>query len=378
MRILFIVQGEGRGHLTQAITMEDILRRNGHEVVEVLVGKSNSRRLPGFFNRSIQAPVKRFFSPNFAPTPANKRANIARSVAYNLWRLPVYLKSMNYIYHRIRETEADLVINFYELLTGLTYLFYRPGVPQISIGHQYLFLHPDFRFPQGNKVEQALLRFFTRLTCIGARQKLALSFRQMADDAKNRIRVVPPLLRREVLTCEATEGDYIHGYMVNAGFAESVLQWHAKHPATTLHFFWDKPDEPDDTCADPTLFFHQIDDVKFLRYMSGCKAYATTAGFESVCEAMYLGKPMLMVPAHVEQDCNAFDASRSGAGIVSDTFDMNRLLEFARSYRPDVAFRSWVGSCEWYVLRCIEGIHAVGNDHPVVGSLYPNVSEMAM
>lgn len=68
MKVLFIVQGEGRGHLTQAITMEELLRRNGHEVVEVLVGKSNLRCLPGFFNRSIQAPVKRFLSPNFLPT----------------------------------------------------------------------------------------------------------------------------------------------------------------------------------------------------------------------------------------------------------------------------------------------------------------------
>lgn len=33
MKFLFIVQGEGRGHLTQAITLEEILRRNGHEVV---------------------------------------------------------------------------------------------------------------------------------------------------------------------------------------------------------------------------------------------------------------------------------------------------------------------------------------------------------
>ena len=36
MKFLFIVQGEGRGHLTQAITLEEILRRNGHEVVEIV------------------------------------------------------------------------------------------------------------------------------------------------------------------------------------------------------------------------------------------------------------------------------------------------------------------------------------------------------
>lgn len=41
MKILFIVQGEGRGHLTQAISLERLLTRSGHEVVEVLVGKVN-------------------------------------------------------------------------------------------------------------------------------------------------------------------------------------------------------------------------------------------------------------------------------------------------------------------------------------------------
>mgnify|MGYP006923434383 CR=1 FL=1 len=43
MKFLFIVQGEGRGHFTQAITLEEMLLRNGHEVVEVLVGKSSTR-----------------------------------------------------------------------------------------------------------------------------------------------------------------------------------------------------------------------------------------------------------------------------------------------------------------------------------------------
>ncbi len=354
MKVLFIVQGEGRGHLTQAITMEELLRRNGHEVVEVLVGKSNSRRLPGFFNRSIQAPVKRFLSPNFLPTPANKRVSLSRSVAYNTVKLPTYIKSINYIHRRIEESGADLVINFYELLTGLTYLLFRPSVPQISIGHQYLFLHRDFEFPDKNGVNLWLLRFFTRLTCLGAQQKLALSFREMDDDEEEHIHVVPPLLRRDVLSCEGTEGDYLHGYMVNSGFGESVRDWHRAHPEVPLHFFWDKRGEEEVCQIDDTLSFHQIDDVKFLRYMAGCKAYATTAGFESVCEAMYLGKPLLMVPAHIEQDCNAYDAARTGAGIVSDSFDLEHLLEFSEDYRPDTSFRYWVRSCDWRILRHIE------------------------
>ena len=136
MKFLFIVQGEGRGHLTQAMTLENMLLRAGHEVVEILVGKSESRRLPGFFMRNVHAPIKQFVSPNFLPMPANKRANLTCSVIYNLMRLPVYWESMRYIDERIKRTEADVVINFYELLTGLTYFLFRPSVPHVCIGHQ--------------------------------------------------------------------------------------------------------------------------------------------------------------------------------------------------------------------------------------------------
>ena len=53
MKFLFIVQGEGRGHLTQAITLEDMLQRNGHEVVEVLVGKSFLTHITRFFSIGV-------------------------------------------------------------------------------------------------------------------------------------------------------------------------------------------------------------------------------------------------------------------------------------------------------------------------------------
>ena len=94
MKYLFIVQGEGRGHLTQCIALEEILRNNGHEVVEILVGKSNARSLPEFFGRSVHAPVGRFESPNFLPTASNKRDNIMRSVAYNLAKVPTFWRSI--------------------------------------------------------------------------------------------------------------------------------------------------------------------------------------------------------------------------------------------------------------------------------------------
>ena len=115
MRVLFIVQGEGRGHLTQALTTEALLRSAGHEVAEVLVGKSNARELPEFFTRAIKAPVRLFDSPNFLPAPANKRFSLPRSVAYNVLRVPSFAHSVWMLHKRISAGDIDLVVNFYEL-----------------------------------------------------------------------------------------------------------------------------------------------------------------------------------------------------------------------------------------------------------------------
>lgn len=358
MKILFIVQGEGRGHFTQAITLEDMLLRNGHDVVEVMVGESSSRTLPGFFNRNIKAPVKRFISPNFLPTGDNKRANLTKSFAYNLLRMPEYVRSMSYINRRIKETGAEVVINFYELLTGLTYAIFRPSVPYVCIGHQYSFLHSDFNFPDKSPTQLWMLRLFTRLTALRSSKKLALSFREMEPDVEHKVVAVPPLIRQEVTAIQPEEGNYIHGYMVNSGFADSVGDFHAKHPEIPLKFFWDKADAGEVTRVDETLSFHQIDDVKFLNGMAGCRAYASTAGFESICEAMYLGKPVLMVPAHIEQDCNAYDAMRAGAGIVSDSFDLEPLLRFVGKYSPNRNFVYWVRSCERRIVLELEKLAA--------------------
>ena len=51
---------------------------------------------------------------------------------------------------------------------------------------------------------------------------------------------------------------------------------------------------------------------------------------------------------------NAYDAARTGAGIVADSFDLQRLLDFERNYRPNVEFRYWVRSAERIILEALE------------------------
>ena len=351
MKVLFVIQGEGRGHLTQALSLKQMLHNEGHEVVGVLVGKSPSRQLPGFFCDKIGVPVFPFESPNFLPSAKNKQVTILRSVGYNVCRGHKYLRSIAYINEMIKETKADVVVNFYEMLTGLTYLLFRPKAIMICIAHQYMFLHPEFEFPELNKISLASLKFFTKVTAIGSRKKLALSFRKMREVPRKGIIVVPPLLRNEVIEAKVAEGDYLHGYILNSGFSEEVKAWHTTHPQVCMHFFWDKKGAPQTVEIDEKLCFHQLDDAKFVQYMAGAKAYATTAGFESVCEAMYLNKPVLMVPTHIEQVCNAHDAMISGAGVANSTFDLDKLLTLSDTHRSNETFRHWVNQSSWLIMR---------------------------
>lgn len=349
MKYLFIVQGEGRGHLTQAIALSQMLRCHGHEVAEVLVGKSNNREIPSFFHEKIGAKVRTFTSPNFCYGKDHKKVKLTKSILFNITvkKLREYKKSVNLIHHRIKKTEPDVVINFYEILAGLVNLRFREHVPFVCLAHQFLLKHPDYPYSNGTGREEMLLRLNNTLCSIGATKTLALSFYPLKDSYRERIAVVPPLLREEVLGISPADEDYILGYMLNPGYMDEVKRWHKSNPDVRAHLFWDKKGAPPVLKVNENLVFHRIDDVEFLKYMQGCSGYVTTAGFESVCEAMYLGKPVMMIPTHVEQEINAADAAGTGAGIVSDKFDITCLINYLPRYSANTdGFRAWVQSAE--------------------------------
>jgi uncharacterized protein (TIGR00661 family) len=351
---MFIVQGEGRGHLTQAIALAQLMRRHGHEVAEVLVGKNRNRVLPPFFEAQIGCPVYTFDSPTIDYGKGGKRGNIARTVLANTTpaKLARWQRSITSIVRRVEACRPDAVVNFYEILAGVANMTHRFRVPVVSIAHQFLIDHPDYAHRSKTDQGQFLLRANNILCSLGTTKTLALSFYPLRDSYRDRMAVVPPLLRREVFDLVPHDGGYILGYVLNAAYADEFRAWHRNHPERDLNVFWDRKDAPAAMSPETGFTLHRIDDRKFLTMMEGCAGYATTAGFESVCEAMYLGKPVLMVPAHIEQEINAADAAGVGAGVVSKSFDLSLLNDFIPRYAADTAaFRTWVASAEELFVR---------------------------
>jgi len=349
MKYLFIIQGEGRGHLTQAISLSSILRKNGHEVVGALVGKNKDRVIPKFFYDKIGTKVITYNSPNFVWNKAETDVKLFQTVVSNMTtsKFRDYNKSMDLIHNEIKEREPDVVINFYELLAGLTNLRYNEQTPFISMAHQYLIMHSQYPFRKMDKQKMLYLKLNTFLSSYGSSKKLGLSFYDMEEDTNNNISIVPPLLRDEVLKLKPTQGDYILTYIVVKGFAEEIMKWHYENPKHKLHVFWDKNTESEETEIDDTLTFHKINDIKFLEYLANCKAFVTTAGFESVCEAMYLNKSIMMIPTHVEQKINSLDAQSSGIGIASNDFNITKILNLSNTKSEgNKSFNSWIESAE--------------------------------
>ncbi|PQJ34466.1 glycosyltransferase [Salinibacter sp. 10B] len=345
VRCLFIVQGEGRGHLTQALSLRRRLRVAGHQVAEVIVGKSQCRTVPSFFRDGFDAPVSFVDSPSFVPDEDDRSVRPWATLVHELTRTPTFLDSLATIQAATERHDPDVIVNFFEPLGGFFAARYRPTVPMVAIGHQYMFQHPDYQFPPGRWWKRIVARTFASVTAWGAARRLALSLYPVRSSSNGPV-VLPPLLREAVFQ-QSTEhtAPFFLVYILNSGYAREIIQWHEQNPAVPLHCFWDRPDAAEVDKYDDTLTFHQLDDEKFLSFMARCRGFVSTAGFESVAEARYLGTPVQVVPVegHFEQLCNAFDTVRARAGIRSRRFDLSQLQAFLPHYTVDPsAFREWV------------------------------------
>ena len=346
MKYLFFVQTEGRGHLTQALSLAEQLRKNGHEIAAVIASDNPIRKIPEFFITEINCPIYKVASTYFLINKQGTGIAFNRSIIFNLSRLFLYAKSLKKINSLYKKYQPDVLINFYEPLAGLYNLFYNPPVPCFSIGHQFFVEHNSFPKPVNHFKDHAFLVFYNHLVSCKSKAKLALSFTQEKDDIRKKIIVCPPLIRSDVKKILPRREGFILSYILNPGYLEEIKQWANLHKDQQIEAFWDKKDEPETKFFEPNLKFHQISGQKFLDLLGNCSTYISTAGFDSICEAAYLQKNILMVPTtnHYEQLGNAVDAVRADLAITDSFFNIDLALakQKTRTETSGQVFKNWV------------------------------------
>lgn len=357
-KFFFIVQGEGRGHLTQALALKELLNAAGYDSIKAMVGKSPEKSLPDFFVQGMDCSPGYFSSPNYVRDAQNRSIKVFASILATVFRAGQYLRSIRMIRKAIQKEQPDMIINFFEPLAGLA-CFCRPQLPVVCIGHQYLFLHPGFKFPTGYHLNKLAAKVVTRLTALGAKRLFALSFYPLDLSEKSRLVVMPPLLRQYILQLSENRGGHYLFYILNDGYSRDIISLHRKSKDMKSLCFWDKPQAPAVVRPLKNLTFYKLNGRRFLEGMAKAKAVMTTGGFETACEALFLKKPVLVVPVcrHYDQIINAHDLeSNARLGVAAKGFD-RASIERASSRDFDYnGYIEWAKTAKMRFLTEIESL----------------------
>jgi uncharacterized protein (TIGR00661 family) len=350
MKFAFIIQGEGRGHQTQALAMSEMLKSNGHKVVIALVGTISPTKIPILLKEKADFPTIAFQSPTLVYDKKNNGLSIKKTLFQSVLNLNKYIKSLKIINDTLDKYDPDVVLNFYDFLGGIYNALSNKKRHTVCIGHQYLLLNKHFKHPKNNWFEKQVVNLNTHITALGANRKLALSFSAFSNDGN--IITVPPLLRSELSVLKVKNEKYILVYLTQPELIQEIVDYAVLNCDVQFEVFIDKiiNNIPENVNLNP------ISSSLFLQKMAKCKAIICTAGFESVCEAMYLSKPTLMVPIknHYEQLCNATDAQRAGAGLFLDKINVKLFLNYLENQNlQNINHQVWINKAEQLIMAAL-------------------------
>ncbi len=350
-----MVQGEGRGHMTQALALRAFLTDAGHSVERVLLGRSPHRSVPAYFASSFDVPVRSFHAPTQVPGADGQRLSVGRTAMDAIRRSPDFVKSVIDIADATRD--VDVVVNFLDLMGALSRLI-RSEVPALAVAHNYIFLHPDLDAAPGPEHVKRFVLAYARATASGGARKVALSFGPHQPRPASHLYVAPPLLRPGLDDLVVDDEGFLLAYALNPGYANDLLRWHRRNPDVSVHCYVDGGPEALSEPPEPGFNAHGLSGEAFLSHLARCRAFVGSAGFESICEAHYLGKPVLAVPTegHFEQTLNAWDAQRSGAARAGTYEDLDDFWKSqpVPSFEAVTRFQDWVAQAPEILVRAVE------------------------
>jgi uncharacterized protein (TIGR00661 family) len=347
--------------MTQALALAAHLRDAGHEITCVLVGVSPWRSIPGYFLDSIHSQVLQFAAPAQVPGTHGRGLSPLRTAADAARRLPRFVRAVRFIADAVED--ADVVVNFLELLGGLSTIGTRRGPPVVAIAHNHVFRHPALRAAPGPHHLRRAVLSYADATALGAVVRVALSFDALPDASGPALRIAPPLLRPGLDALQPHDGGYLLAYALNAGYGRELASWQARHPEVEVHCHVEGGASAVPRTG-PGFRAHDLDQSTFLRHLAGCRAFVGSAGFESLCEAHWLGKPVLAVPTdgHFEQKLNAWDAGRCGVARGGRYEDLDEFWAAPRPPRPEEVrrFRRWTRRAPEIVVDAVERAAQIG------------------
>jgi uncharacterized protein (TIGR00661 family) len=334
-KCVFIVQGEGRGHMSQAIALKEHLDGAGFSLEAVFVGKKHTQVLPDYFVHCFGNKIRPFHSPYFLNTPNRKGIYVGRTLLFNLIRSPAYLREVARIRRTILSLKPEVVVNFYDVVGALALRKLNPAIKRIGIGHHF-YLHYKNYFGLQRGLDRQLLAWHTRIIMRSCDRVLALSYREERGNSK--IEIVPPLIRKAYRELTYQHGSRYLVYFLKEGYIYDLIRLAREDPEFLADVFTEVL--PGIELPAGIRIFPKKG-AEFREKMASCKGLIESAGFDTIAEAAYHGIPQAVIPVrnHFEQRCNSLDVEASGIGVKLDQL-VPGLQQNMKRVDP-AAYRKW-------------------------------------
>jgi uncharacterized protein (TIGR00661 family) len=311
VRILYGVFGYGRGHATRALSVLPHLRER-HEVLLLAGGDAYDALAPE--HPVVRIPTLRY------EYGADGQRSLSRTLGENLKHVAdVVFGGPEYreVARSAREFRPDVALCDAEPWSHAVAA--RLRIPRISFDHFGVLAYSRPPIPWHDRL-RSLRDVLAYRSLMGRPDRIIVSSFYDAGGRDARVRFVGPILRAEVLARRPTRGEHLLVYL-NRGAWQLTASVERALRALGLPVVVYGTDRRGD---DGQLTFRAPSNGPFLDDLAGCRAVFSTAGNQLVGEALWFGKPMLVMPENtVEQRLNAAAVEALGIGRRVRQADVN-------------------------------------------------------
>ncbi len=310
-KIIYGVSGEGSGHSSRARLIGQWLVEQGHQIKIVSYDR-------GY--RNLKDEFDTLEIVGLSISNENNEVSKIKTITENLAKLPDGSRAYKKLKSCFKEFQPDVVITDFEPCTA--YLATKYKLPLISLDNQHRMRYMEFSIPPGMNKEAALTKTIVRALVPKPWVSLITTFHD-GTPTNSRTFIFPPILRKEVLQLEATDGDHILVYST-AGFPKLLdTLSHFKRESFIIYGL-----EPRENIA--KFQFKPFSKEGFLQDLASAKAVIATSGFTLITESLYLAKPYLALPmaGQYEQCLNAHMLTKMGYGEQCTTQSESAIAAF--------------------------------------------------
>jgi uncharacterized protein (TIGR00661 family) len=298
-RILYGVMGDAGGHVNRARVVASEMP--GHEFLFVGSGRVHDLKAYGSTVEDIPA-MGTFYR--------NNRVDLPATVSNALKILLAGHKVTERMVSIIRSFDPHLIMTDYEYFTPIA--AQRAGRFCVSLDNQHVLTLCTYPKP----TEQRLSRLMTNTVVKWLYSKgdhfIITFFAGLQVRDPKRARVLPPLVRREILQYKPTVGEHVLVYQTSPRFSKAFPLFRAMKSPFYVYGFGKQPDQGN-------IVFKAPSGEGFLKDLASARYVICNGSHNVICEALCLGKPVFALPIGnaYEQFINAYFLAKLGYGDYS-------------------------------------------------------------